>query len=160
MAPLAPLFLDTSVMVAGTIDLGISSRAPFRMLEAIAAGDLDPPSTAWHCCLEFFAVVTRLPPEYRLTPADAHRILDEDVLDRWTIVDLPASGRRDFFRDVVRDRVVGGRLYDAHIAEVARSAGARTVVTENRRHFTSLLREGVRVLSAAELTADAAFPGC
>jgi len=38
-------------------------------------------------------------------------------------------------RAAARDAIVGGRLYDAHIAEIARSAGAGVVVTDNRRHF-------------------------
>jgi hypothetical protein len=48
----------------------------------------------------------------------------------------------------------GGRIYDARIAEIARLAGARLVATENRRHFTSLLRHGIRVLVSAELAQE------
>jgi hypothetical protein len=55
----------------------------------------------------------------------------------------------------VADGVAGGRIYDAHIAEIATISGAEIVVTENRRHFLSLLAQGVRVLSAAELTREA-----
>ena len=46
--------------------------------------------------------------------------------------------------------MAGGRVYDAHIAEAARLAGAEVVVTENRRHFVPLMRYGIRVLTAAE----------
>jgi len=46
--------------------------------------------------------------------------------------------------------MAGGRVYDAHIAEAARLAGAELVVTENRRHFVPLMRYGIRVLTAAE----------
>ena len=48
-------------------------------------------------------------------------------------------------RAAARDAIVGGRLYDAHIAEIARSAGAGVVVTDNRRHFLSALRCWLRV---------------
>jgi predicted nucleic acid-binding protein len=51
------------------------------------------------------------------------------------------------------DTIVGGRIYDAHIAEVARAAGARVVVTDNRRHFLSALRYGLRVETPAEFLA-------
>ncbi len=47
-------------------------------------------------------------------------------------------------------RVVGGRVYDAHIAEIARLSGVKVVVTDNRRHFLSLARHGIRVLGAEE----------
>lgn len=154
---MSTIFFDTSVIVAGTIDFGATSEAALRVLGAVATGRVQSPATSWHCCLEFFAVTTRLPPEYRLTPTDSVRILRDDVLARWTVCDLPVAQRLEFLQGLVRDRVVGGRLYDAHIAESARLAGVGTVVTENRRHFTGLLRHGVRVLSALEFTADPEF---
>lgn len=155
MAVVSPLFFDTSVIIAGSIDFGATSVAPLQVVGAVAAGRLASPITSWHCCLEFFAVSTRLPPEYRLSPTDAIRILKDDVLGKWRVCELPEELRLGFFETLVRERVVGGRLYDAHIAEVARSAGARTVVTENRRHFTGLMRHGIRVVDASELLADA-----
>jgi predicted nucleic acid-binding protein len=48
------------------------------------------------------------------------------------------------------DATIGGRIYDVHIAEVARAAGARVVVTDNRRHFLSALRHGLRVETPTE----------
>lgn len=41
-------------------------------------------------------------------------------------------------------------MYDAHIAEIARISKAKAVVTDNRRHFLSLARHGIRVLAAEE----------
>jgi predicted nucleic acid-binding protein len=49
-----------------------------------------------------------------------------------------------------RDGTAGGRIYDAHIAEVARAAGATVVVTDNRRHFIAALRHGIHVETPAE----------
>ena len=62
--------------------------------------------------------------------------------------------REEFLVSAVGEGTTGGRIYDAHIAEIARQAGARLVATENRRHFTSLLRHGIRVLVSAELVAE------
>jgi hypothetical protein len=67
--------------------------------------------------------------------------------------ELPKAARSPFLQALPADRVAGGRIYDAHIGEVARLAGARWVVTENRRHFAGLLRYGVRVVNARELLA-------
>jgi hypothetical protein len=52
-----------------------------------------------------------------------------------------------------RDGVAGGRIYDTHIAEVARAARADVIVTDNRRHFVSALRYGMRVETPAEFVA-------
>jgi predicted nucleic acid-binding protein len=151
MAALKGAFFDTSVLVAGMVDLGDDSEAALKVLDAIADGRIEGPGTAWHCCLEFFSVTTRFPEEYRLEPETALRLLREEILPRFAVLQLPEAAYRDFLTVAVGDGASGGRIYDAHIAEVARLSGARVVVTDNRRHFTSLMRHGVRVLASAEL---------
>ncbi len=146
-------FLDTSVLVAGLIDFGPQSAPAQSVMHAVAEKTLAGVATAWHCCLEFYSVATRLPPEYRLTPGDAAGLLEEEVFARLAVHDLPAGDRRSFLRTTARDATAGGRIYDAHIAEVARSAGARVVVTDNRRHFIAALRYGLRVETPAEFLA-------
>jgi len=154
MAVVARVFLDTTVLLAGIIDMGDVSVAAQAALTAVATGQVKHPLTAWHCCLEFHSVATRLPPELRLTPADAVRLLDEEVLARFEVVDLPARERKHLLQDAVNDGIAGGRVYDLHIAEAARGHGARLVVTDNRRHFSSLLRYDVRVLGTAEFVSE------
>jgi predicted nucleic acid-binding protein len=56
-------------------------------------------------------------------------------------------------RSAAHDRIAGGRIYDAHIAEVARASGADVIVTDNRRHFVAALRHGIRVETPAEMLA-------
>ena len=143
-------FFDTSVILPGLIDFGARSAAAQRLFDAVASGGLGRPRTAWHCCLEFYSVATRLPQEFRLTSKDAVALLDAEVLDRFEVADLPAGQRRTFFAACGREGVLGGRLYDSHIAAVARSSGARVAVTDNPRDFTNLERQGIRVVTAAE----------
>jgi len=150
VAALTPPFFDTSVLVAGLIELGKASEFPQRIMTAIASGKVRRAATAWHCCLEFYSVATRLPEEFRVAPEDALQLIEEEVLARLEVRQLPEEARQCFLRALAQDRVVGGRVYDAHIAEIARLSGARTVVTDNRRHFAALARHGIRVLSAEE----------
>ena len=147
------IFLDTSVLLAGLVDFGPQSAPAQSLLHAIAERHVPSPVTAWHCCLEFFSVATRLPPEFRVAPSDAVLLLDEEVFSRMAVHDLPASDRLPMLRAAARDRVAGGRIYDVHIAEVARTVGAEVVVTDNRRHFVSALRYGLRVETPAEFVA-------
>jgi predicted nucleic acid-binding protein len=147
-------FFDTSVLIAGHIDFGPQSRPAQQIMDLVAARPTSKVSTAWHCCLEFYSVVTRLPPEYRLTPVDAVRLLEEEILARLTVHDLPASNWLPFFKAAARDGLAGGRIYDAHIAEVARAAGAEVVITDNRRHFLAALRHGLRVETPEEFLAS------
>jgi predicted nucleic acid-binding protein len=146
-------FLDTSVLVAGLVDFGPQSAPAQKVLHAVAEERVKAAATAWHCCLEFFSVSTRLPPEFRLAASDAMRLLEEEVFARMAVHDLPAADRMPLLRAAAQDGTVGGRIYDAHIAEVARAAGAKVVVTDNRRHFLSALRHGLRVETPAEFLA-------
>jgi predicted nucleic acid-binding protein len=147
------VFLDTSVLVAGLIDFGPQSAPSQSLMHAVAERMIASPGTAWHCCLEFYSVATRLPPEFRLSPAEAAQLLHEEVFGRMTVHDLAPGERAGLLRAAVQDGMAGGRIYDAHIAEVARAAGAALIVTDNRRHFLSALRYGIRVDTPAEFVA-------
>lgn len=123
-------------------------------MDAVGAKKLSNPLTAWHCCLEFFSVMTRLPPEFRLSPQDAYTLLIEEILARFKVVDLLAAHRSEFLQTLTTENISGGRVYDAHIAEVARRQGVGIVITENRKHFMNLLRYGTQVLTAEQAVQD------
>ena len=119
------VFLDTSVLLAGLIDFGPQSAPAQSLLSAVAEKRVGSAATAWHCCLEFFSVSTRLPPEYRIGPTDAVKLLEEEVFARMAVFDLPPGERLTMLRAASRDAIAGGRVYDAHIAEIARAAARR-----------------------------------
>jgi predicted nucleic acid-binding protein len=144
------VFLDSSVLVGGLIDFGAQSGPAQSILHAVAERHLTSVCTAWHCCLEFFSVCTRLPPEFRLNAADAVQLLESEVFARMTVHDLPVDDRVAMLKAAAQDGMSGGRIYDAHIAQVARAAGATWIVTDNRRHFLASLRYGIRVETPAE----------
>jgi predicted nucleic acid-binding protein len=148
------VFLDTSVLLAGLIDFGPQSGPAQTVMHAIAEKRLVSPATAWHCCLEFYSVATRLPPEFRISPSDAVVLLEQEVLARIAVFDLPPADRIAMLRAAARDAIAGGRLYDSHIAEVARASGAPVVVTDNRRHFVTALRYDLRVETPTEFLAN------
>lgn len=156
MAVLASsVFFDTPVFIAGLAHVGPATPAARRVLDAVADGRVARSLTAWHCCLEFYAVTTRLPGEWRLSPAAAVHLLQHNILGRFRILQMPDPSFRSFFADAATEPVFGARIYDNHIAEVARQAGAKVVVTENPRDFAALTRHGIRVMSAAEFAAEA-----
>jgi predicted nucleic acid-binding protein len=147
------VFLDTSVLLAGLIDFGPQSAPAQSLLHAVAEKRVPAAATAWHCCLEFFSVATRLPPEFRVSPGDAATLLEEEVVGRLAVHDLPMSDRLHMLKTAARDAIAGGRIYDAHIAEIARASGATVIVTDNRRHFLSALRYDMRVETPTEFLA-------
>ena len=109
MAVVRGVFFDTSILLAGLIDLGPASKAAMSLLESVARGRIQKPGTAWHCCLEVYSVATRLPEEFRLTPADALTLIEEEILDRFEVLDLPARSRRGCLRLCGREGIRGGR---------------------------------------------------
>jgi predicted nucleic acid-binding protein len=149
------VFLDTSVLLAGLVDFGPQGAPAQRIMHGVAEKTTTGAGTAWHCCLEFFSVATRLPPEFRLPPSDAVRLLQEEVFARLAVHDLPAADRVPLLKAAAQESIAGGRIYDSHIAEVARAAGAGVIVTDNRRHFLAALRHGIRVETPAEFIAAA-----
>ena len=153
MATLTECFFDTSVLLGGIVDFGPEVAASQKIMDAIAAGRVPQPRTAWHCCLEFYAVATRLPMAFRLAPGEAARLLEHELLGRFEVVDLPAAARLDFVNSLADENIAGGRLYDAHIAQIALNIGVRTLVTNNLRHFSFIRHHGVELLSPAEFIA-------
>ncbi len=148
------IFFDSSVLVAGLTSTELPRDDSRRLLSAIARKRIAESSTAWHCCLEFYAVATRLPEEFRLSPPTALDLLRTQIVARFSIHNLPQENQSDFLVNLEAQAIAGARIYDLHIAEIARSSGADTVVTNNRRHFLSLLQHGIRVLTAAELVEE------
>jgi hypothetical protein len=141
------------VLLGGCIDFGESSVCAQRIIDAVADGIIADARTAWHCCLEFYSVSTRLPAGYRLSPTQTLSIL-QDLISIVRVEQLPADARLSFLEAVVSERVAGGRIYDAHIAEIARLSHAGMVVTDNRRHFSVLTKHGVCVLRPNELLGE------
>ncbi|MEO5897415.1 MAG: hypothetical protein ABIS06_17125 [Vicinamibacterales bacterium] len=122
-------------------------------MHMVADQKIKSAASASPCCLEFYSVATRLPPEFRLSPADAVQLLEQEVFARIAVHDLPNAAQHQMLQLLAEDRVTGGRIYDVDIAEVARAAGARVIVTDNRRHFLAARRHGLGVETPSEFLA-------
>ena len=143
------VFLDTNVFVSGLLD--VSPDSPCRsILEALGSRRLRSCVTAWHCCLEFFSVTTRLPPEYRLSAEDAISLLTEHVFGRVRVEGLPADDAISWLKRLSRPEVRGGLVYDAHLAHIAQRAGCAILVTSNVSHFRQVAPHGIEILSPTQ----------
>jgi predicted nucleic acid-binding protein len=92
-------------------------------------------SIAGHALAEAYAVLTRLPSPYRLAPADAWALIEGNFVKAGNVIGLTGGQYKALLRTLVKTAIAGGRTYDAIIAEGARRAGARTLLTLNPRHF-------------------------
>jgi len=132
---LTALALDTSVAVPLLVQTHRAHAAVVRWWggrEVALSG---------HALAETYSVLTRLPGDLRLAPADAARLLGERfaeplVLGSEISVRLP---------DVLgRFRIAGGAVYDALVALAAAEHGAE-LATRDARAKTTYQMVGVRV---------------
>lgn len=143
------VFLDTNVFVSGLLDVSPDSACR-AILEALESRRLRSCVTAWHCCLEFFSVTTRLPPEYRLSAEDSIALLTEHVFDRVQVEGLPVEDAIPWLKKLGGSEVRGGLVYDAHLAHIAHRAGCVLLVTSNLSHFRQVAPHGIEILSARQ----------
>src|SRR5262245_11199934 len=87
--------------------------------------------------VEAYAVLTRLPSPYRLSPTDALILLDNNFISTTKITALDGSSYRALLRQAPADGIVGGQTHDAVVAACALHAKAATLLTFNEQHFIS-----------------------
>ena len=130
-----PVAVDTSVAVP----LLVRGHAAHEAVVRWWAGR--PIALAGHAAVETYAVLTRLPGDLRLAPADAARLMTarfEDVL-------LPATASlTQLPTELARLAVAGGATYDAIVALAAREHDA-VLATRDERARATYERVGVRV---------------
>jgi predicted nucleic acid-binding protein len=95
--------------------------------------------------VEAYAVLTRLPPPYRLRPQDALAVMTGS----WRKVEVVAMAGPEawpFLEALPGAGIAGGSSYDALIAACARKAGAGVILTWNVRDFERVA-DGLEVAS-------------
>ena len=123
------------------------------ILEALAARRLRSGVTAWHCCLEFFSVTTRRPPDYRLSAEAAIALLTEHVFNRVEVLDLPVEDAVAWLKRQEGSEIRGGLIYDAHLAQIAHRASCAMLVTTNLTDFRQVAPHGIEILSPQQFLA-------
>jgi len=149
---LRKVFLDTNVFMSGLLEVSADSACR-AILEALAARRLRSAVTAWHCCLEFFSVTTRLPPDYRLSAEAAIALLTEHVFNRVEVVDLPVEDAIGWLQRQAASEIRGGLIYDAHLAEIAHRSGCAVLVTSNVSDFRQVAPHGIEILNPQQFLA-------
>lgn len=97
----------------------------------------EKPVLAAPVLVEAYAVLTRLPPPYRLRPSDALAVI-EGSWSRADVVALSGAEMWKLLRGMPAAGVAGGRSYDALIAACARKAKADVILTWNLRDFEAV----------------------
>jgi len=134
-----PLALDTSVAVPLLVQ---SHRAHAAVVRWWKGREV---ALSGHALVETYSVLTRLPGDLRLAPADAARLLDERFAAP-LLLGAETTGRLPEL--VAGLQIAGGAVYDALVALAAVEHEAE-LVTRDARAQGTYDRVGVRVSIAA-----------
>ena len=134
---------DATVLVAAVVSWHERHRAAAGAIEnALARKALVVPSTA---LLDAYAILTRLPAQHRLTHADAFHLLRSS----FGTVRTAGPRARDAWSMLRRWSVApigGSDTYDAQLVEIARDAGAKTLLTFRRSELEHLAIPGIEIV--------------
>lgn len=100
--------------------------------------------------VEAYSVLTRLPAPYRLGATDALAVLEANFVDGARIVTLDGASYRRLLRRAPAEAIVGGRIYDAVIAECALKEKGTVLLTFNAAHFLPFRTAGLEIVVPGE----------
>lgn len=105
---------------------------------------------AHHSIIESYAVLTRLPADYRLSPAEAETVLTETLQNNASIAPFSSESVWDALHAFVATPSAGGATHDAFIIHLLEQAEVDVIVTYNEADFARLTQT-VRVATPVEL---------
>jgi predicted nucleic acid-binding protein len=140
--------VDTSVIVAAVhANHPVHAVAAHWLDRAFAAHEV---VVAHHSIIESFAVLTRLPAEYRLSPTEAETVLSETLQEKVSIAPFSSQSSWAALHSLADAPSAGGASYDAFIIHLLLQAAVDVIVTYNAADFARLTR-AVRVAEPTEV---------
>lgn len=133
--------VDTSVAVP----LLVASHEAHGEVSAWADGKRL--SLSGQALIETYAVLTRLPGDARVAPADAVTLIDENFVETLT---LPVRAFTAMHRQLARLGVAGAAAYDGLVALTAAQCGVR-LATRDARASSTYTAVGVEVEVVSDL---------
>ncbi|MEW6718153.1 MAG: VapC toxin family PIN domain ribonuclease [Chloroflexota bacterium] len=96
---------------------------------------------AAHSLAELYAVLTTLPVQPTISPADAKQLIMRNIVDRLEVVVLSERNYLEAIGHLSDLGIVGGATYDALILHSAAKADVNRAVTLNERDFRRVYPE-------------------
>jgi predicted nucleic acid-binding protein len=139
------VLFDTSVLVSALLKSHMHHVAAARWLVAAKSSAVDMFVSA-HTLAELYSVLTRMPG--KLSAQTAWRLIETGVIKYAAIRTLTGPRYARLVKRLAYSNIVGGLVFDAVIAEVARFARVDAIVTLNVSHFRHLASgTGIDVIS-------------
>ena len=131
------VFFDTSVLVAASEQAHPHYGQAWPALRRVTARK-DHGFMSVHSIAEMYAVLTRLPVQPRIHPAEAARIITDNILLHFEMVPVGKKDYTEALRLVGNGGWSGAKIYDALLIGCAARSGAERIYTFNLMDFRQL----------------------
>lgn len=140
--------VDSSIIVASLLTWHEHHNASAESFEeAMNNGPVLIPAPA---LVESYAVMTRLPSPHRLSPKDAHLLLQQNFMKNAQTESLTGDECWAMLTFLASHGIAGGRTYDAKILTAAIKGRAKILLTLNTKDFISFSRGEIEIRSPLE----------
>lgn len=131
------VFFDTGVLVAASEQNHPHYGQAWPALRRVTARK-DQGFMSVHSIAEIYAALTRLPVQPHIHPAEAARIITDNVLPHFEMVPIAKKDYTEALRLVSDGGWAGAKIYDALLIGCAAECGADRIYTFNLRDFRQL----------------------
>jgi len=131
------VYFDTAILVAGSVSDHPHHSQAIAALRMVRNKEIVG-HVSGHSLAEAYAVLTRTPFTPPVYPAEAWKLLSENVIPFFEIVALTSAMYRETIQECSESGWTGGRIYDALHLHCAKKAGCDRIYTFNVRHFRQL----------------------
>ena len=137
---------DTSVLVAAVVKEMPDHHRAVDCLKRLAGDGVEICSSS-HALAECYSTLTSLPIRKRILPLEAAQIIETNLMNRLTILEIPSAVYVDAIRNVADLGYRSGMIYDGLHLACAEAAGCERHYTFNMKHFLRLKPKGIEVVS-------------
>jgi predicted nucleic acid-binding protein len=130
-------YFDTAALVAACVADHPHHAQAIAVLRQARAKEIAGHTSAHGLC-EAYAVLTRTPFHPPIHPAEAWKLLSENVIPYFRIVTLTPRMYLETIRECADKGWSGGRIYDALHLRCAKKTACERIYTFNVRHFQQL----------------------
>jgi predicted nucleic acid-binding protein len=141
-------FFDSTVLVAASERSHPHFKVALPVVKRVTGGEAKGFISA-HSIAEVYSSLTRLPVQPKIQPAEAMRIVNDNILPHFTTVQLEYD---DYLRalDVVGGGgFAGPKIYDALLLQCAARCKVKCIYTFNLGDFNKLAPAALRLLICA-----------
>jgi predicted nucleic acid-binding protein len=131
------VFFDTSVLVAASVASHPHHTQALAALRRVVKGE-DTGAIGVHSLAETYAALTRVPVQPRIHPAEAGRIVRENILKHFELIPAGPDEYLQALTAVQDAGWPGAKIYDALLLACAARSAAERIYTFNLGDFKGL----------------------